>query len=225
MALLPDTASTLTENKSSFLVGGSSSDLFRKSFVNHVFSTTEEGKAEVLNVLQYVALAVIPVILLNKIVHRFIPDANTDRSSLELVFEIAIQLTVLFGGMIFIHRFVTYFPTYSGFVYDHLSLTSVILAFLILVLSIQTKLGIKVNILYDRVIHLWNGTSEEDAPQRRRKVSFVPHVPSQADDYDRNPTVPSTAAPPTQSVAPVGTLLGSGPIAANTFSGGFSSFY
>ena len=37
-----------------------------------------------LNVIQYGLMAIIPVIILNKLVHRFIPEADPDKSSLEL---------------------------------------------------------------------------------------------------------------------------------------------
>ena len=67
----------------------------------------------------------------------------------------------MFVGIIHIHRVITYIPTYSGFKYDNLNLTNVILAFLVIVLSIQTKLGLKVNILIDRGMELWNGPSVE----------------------------------------------------------------
>jgi hypothetical protein len=130
-----------------------------KNFVSHVFSTTEEGKAEILNVLQYSMFGIIPVIILNKLIQRFIPEADPEKSTLEISVEILIQLTIMFCGIIIIHRIITYFPTYSGFKYDNLILTNVILAFLVIVLSIQTKLGIKVNILIDRLGELWNGPS------------------------------------------------------------------
>ena len=55
------------------------------SFFNHVFSTTEEGKAEILNVVQYSLSAILPVVLLNKTVQKFIPEADIEKSSLELL--------------------------------------------------------------------------------------------------------------------------------------------
>ena len=61
----------------------------------------------------------------------------------------------MFCGIIIVHRVITYFPTYSGFKYENLTLTNVILAFLVVVLSLQTKLGIKVNILSDRLLKLF----------------------------------------------------------------------
>ena len=88
----------------------------KKTFLGHVFLTTEEGKAEILNVIQYALMAVIPVVILNKSIQRFIPEADTEKSSLEILAEIFIQLIVMFCGIIIIHRIITYFPTYSGWV-------------------------------------------------------------------------------------------------------------
>lgn len=184
----------------------------KKTFLSHVFSTTEEGKAEVLNVVQYSLFGVIPVVILNKLIHRFIPEADPDKSTLELLAEIFIQLIVMFCGIIVIHRVITYFPTYSGFKYENLMLTNVILAFLIIVLSIQTKLGIKVNILVDRVSELWNGTSATDKKANVKKGLRVnnavsQHSASQADYLD-NSHVQSNVFPP----APVATSRPSNPM-------------
>ena len=125
--------------------------------MSHVFSMTEESNAEVLNVIQYSTMGVVPVVMLNKLIQRFVPEAYPEKSSVEILLEVFIQLVVMFSGIIFIHRIINYLPTYSGFKYESLNLTNVILAFLIIVLSIQTKIGIKVNILVDRLHELWNG--------------------------------------------------------------------
>jgi hypothetical protein len=186
------------------MIGGGENDITKKTFLSHVFCTTEEGKAEVFNVLQYVLMALVPVVILNKSIQRFIPEADPDKSSLELLVEIFIQLVVIFAGIIIIHRVITYIPTYSGFKYENLTLTNVILGFLIIVLSIQSKLGIKVNILVDRINELWNGSSgnkKENVKQAVRVSQPVSrHAPSQADYLDNN-MVQQGAFPP----APVAT--------------------
>jgi hypothetical protein len=177
----------------------------KKTFFNHVFSTTEEGKAEIMNVSQYALMGVIPVVALNKLIQRFIPEADHEKSSLEIVVEVFIQLILMFCGVVLIHRVITYFPTYSGFAYDDLTLTNAILAFLIIVLSIQTKLGIKVNILFDRVSELWNGPMDNGdrkaGVKHRVRVSSA-HAPSQADYLDHSGTQ-SGVFPP----APVATTV------------------
>ena len=180
------------------------SGITKKTFLSHVFSMTEESNAEVLNVIQYSTLGVLPIIVLNKSIQRFIPEADPDSSSIELLAEIFIQLVIMFVGIIIIHRVITYIPTYSGFKYENLNLTNVILAFLVIVLSIQTKLGLKVNILLDRAMELWNGPTLEkkEGMKNKMKVSkpVSQHSPSQADYLD-NSSMQNGLFPP----APVAT--------------------
>jgi hypothetical protein len=181
-------------------------DIHKKTFFTHVFSTTEEGKAEILNVVQYALIGIVPIVVLNKLIARFIPDADGDKSSLELLVEILIQIIVMFCGIIIIHRTITFIPTYSGFKYEELALTNVILAFLIIVFSLQTKLGIKINILVDRLGELWNGTSSGQDKKANVKNGVrvsqpvSQHMPSQADYLD-NSAVQTGMFPP----APVAT--------------------
>lgn len=166
------------------------SSITKKTFLSHVFSMSEESNAEILNVIQYSSLGVLPIIILNKSIQRFIPEADPDSSSIELLAEIFIQLVIMFVGIIIIHRIITYIPTYSGFKYENLNLTNVILAFLVIVLSIQTKLGLKVNILIDRAMELWNGPAVEKKENMKNnmKVSkpVSQHSPSQADYLDNS---------------------------------------
>lgn len=162
----------------------SSASSNKTTFFSHVFSTSEEGKAEIMNVVQYALLGVIPIVMLNKSIQRFIPDADVDKSSLELLVEILLQLIIMFVGVVLIHRMITFVPTYSEFKYEPLSLTNVLLAFMILVLSIQTKLGIKVNIMYDRIMEMWDGPPVENMKSNARTsrpVAGSRHVPSQGD--------------------------------------------
>ena len=214
--------------------GANGSVPLKKTFLNHVFSTTEEGKAEILNIVQYSLMGVIPIVILNKLIQRFIPEADSEKSSLEILAEILIQLIVMFCGVVLIHRMITFIPTYSEYKYESLSLTNVILAFLIIVLSIQTKLGIKVNIMVDRLMDLWNGTSSEDQNPKKKKnvrvsqpVSGSRHVPSQGDYLDQSqsdmfPPAPMVqtrqAQAPVQAQAPAQDYYG--PMAANSLLGG-----
>jgi len=178
------------------------------TFFNHVFSTTEESKAEILNVVQYSLSAILPVVLLNKTVQKFIPEADIEKSSLELLAEIFIQIVVMFIGIVLIHRVITYFPTYSGYKYEGFNLTTVILAFLVIVLSLQTKLGIKVNILVDRAMELWNGPGKEKKKENMKSMNNN-HSPSQADTLD-SPTMQSGMFPPPPAVTTTNRSSGQG---------------
>jgi len=179
----------------------------KKTFITHVFSNTEEDRGEILNVSQYAIMGLVPIVVLNKTIQRFVPEADPDKSSIELLAEILIQIIVIFVGLVFIHRIITFFPTYSGFKYENLVLTNVILAFMVIVLSIQSKVGTKVNIIVDRLNDLWNGYSEEDVEDTKKKVRVRQpvqrHTPSQADNLDntgmQNGVFPPAASSTKQS--------------------------
>jgi hypothetical protein len=106
-------------------------------------------------------LAIVPVVILNKLSQKYVPEADEEKGSFELLAEIIIQVIVLFLGILLIHRIITYVPTYSGVKYPDFSVITIVLAVLVITLSLQTKLGEKVSILVDRVSELWNGTSSE----------------------------------------------------------------
>lgn len=165
----------------------------KKSFFSHVFSNSDESKAEFLNAIQYSIMGLIPIVLINKTIQRFSPDADVEKATIEILAEIAIQLVIMFCGIIVTHRTITYFPTYSGYKYENLEITNIILAFLVIILSIQTKIGIKVNILFDRALDVWNGTNHSSQQKKKKGAGAqnrnLPngvsvHSPSQADYLD-----------------------------------------
>ena len=138
-----------------------SSDESKKNFFKHVFNFDDASKAEVLNIVQYAVLAIIPVVLLNKSIQKYVPEADDIKGSLELLAEIVIQVLVMFIGLLLVHRMVTFLPTYSTVPYPDFSLVFIILAVLMITLSLQTKLGEKVSILTDRLMELWDGSSDK----------------------------------------------------------------
>jgi hypothetical protein len=139
-----------------------------KTFIKHVFNFEEEGKAEFLNVIQYSLLAIVPIVILNKTMQKFVPEADEQKGSFEVLAEVIAQVIVLFIGLIFINRIVTYIPTYSGIKYPDNSIIFIISATLMIVLSLQTKLGDKVSILVERVSDLWEGKSEDDKKKQAK---------------------------------------------------------
>lgn len=144
--------------------GGSKS---AKSFIKHVFNFEDEGKAEFLNVIQYALLAIIPIVSINKTMQKFVPEADDQKGSFEVLAEILAQIIVLFIGLVFINRIITYVPTYSGIKYPENSVIFIISATLMIVLSLQTKLGDKVSILVERVTELWEGKKEDDKKKKK----------------------------------------------------------
>lgn len=205
----------------------------KKTFLKHVFSSKEEDNAEFLNAFQYGLMGVIPIIALNKLIQNYIPDVEVDKGSLEILLEIMIQVAVMFGGIIIIHRMITYFPTYTGFKYDTFSATTIILAFLIIMLSVQTKLGLKANILYERTLELWNGEpqmAENMEEKKQIRVAKKQRMPELEEEMTmQGPPAPIATTPQrSQQQQPEIPDYGmnAGPMAANSLvGGGFGSMF
>lgn len=148
-----------------------SSDSPNKNFFKHVFNFDDESKAEILNIIQYTLIALIPVVLLNKSMQKYVPEADEQKGSAEILAEVVIQIIVMFIGLLIVHRIITFFPTYSGMNYPEFSIIFVILAMLMIILSLQTKLGEKVSILVDRIVELWNGPSKDKKGKNGSKAN------------------------------------------------------
>jgi hypothetical protein len=138
-----------------------------KSFFKHVFNFDDDSKSEILNILQYSLIAIIPIVILNKTMQKYVPEADDKKSSLEVTAEVIIQIVFMFIGLLIIHRIITYIPTYSGSNYPEFHIVYIILAILMITLSLQTTLGEKVSILVDRIFELWNG--KEDNKKKNGK--------------------------------------------------------
>jgi hypothetical protein len=140
-----------------------------KNFFKHVFNFNEETKADVLNVIQYALLAIIPIVILNKSMQKFVPEADDEKGSLEILVEVVLQIVSMFVGLVMIDRIITYFPTYSGIKYKDFSVLYIVLAILMITLSLQTKLGEKVSILVNRLSELWDGKSDDDKKDKKKE--------------------------------------------------------
>ena len=133
----------------------------KNTFINHVFNFDDNTKHELMNIVQYSSLCVVPIVILNKTIKNFIPNIDDSKGSLEIIFEVLIQIIIMFVGFFYIDRLVTFVPTYSTKSYENYIVSHLIIGTLVIVLSLQTKLGEKVNILVDRILDAYYGEKEE----------------------------------------------------------------
>ena len=149
-----------------------------KSFFKHVFNFDDDSKSDILNIIQYALIAIIPIVLLNKSVGKYVPESDDKKGSLEISAEIVIQIIVTFIGLLIIHRIITFIPPYSGTKYPEFHIVYIILAILMITMSLQTKLGEKVSVLVDRIMELWDGTSS-DKKKKNGKVKVSQPISGQ----------------------------------------------
>ena len=114
-------------------------------------------KIELMNSLQYSILSIIPIVLILKVIKNVIPSVDETKGSVELLFESIGQLSLTIFFILLTHTLVRLIPTYSGENYTNLDSISFIVPFLFLMLTMQTKIGEKFNILALRLIDYWNG--------------------------------------------------------------------
>jgi hypothetical protein len=132
----------------------------KPGFFKHVFNFDEESKTEILNIIQYAVLALVPIIILNKIMQKYVPEADDEKKSIEILSEVLAQVIFMFLGIFIIHRILTYIPTYSGEKYPVWNIIGPIIPMLVIITSLQTKLGEKISILVDRLEELWEGPKD-----------------------------------------------------------------
>ena len=156
------------------------------SFFKHVFNFDEDTKYQLMNLSQYAVMAVVPVVMLNKTIQNVIPEADDEKRNIEILAEVVGQVVLMFTAMFFIDRVITFIPTFSKTKYQEMNLFNIIVGFLVIVLSLQTKLGEKVNILLDRLVDRWGGADSKKQQQQQNgnQQGNQTHQPSQADILD-----------------------------------------
>jgi hypothetical protein len=75
---------------------GGTTKMGPSSFFNYVFNFDSDNKAVILNMFQYIIIALIPVVLILKFVKEYIPEDDEKKDNLEILLEIILQLGVLY---------------------------------------------------------------------------------------------------------------------------------
>jgi len=166
-------------------------------FIKHMTNFDEDTKCQLLNMFQYSILSIIPVILILKAVRNFVPIEDDSKGTIEITAECIAQIALIIVTIWFSNRAIMYIPTYSGCEYTKFDAISFLLPFILILVTMQTKLGAKINILIDRAMDLWNGKKEYAVqPKTQVKVNVTQpisgqHQPSQADYLDQSQLLPS----------------------------------
>jgi hypothetical protein len=148
------------------------------TFFSHVFNFEQDSRNEMVNIAQYTIFSIVFITLLNRAIQDYMPEVDKDKGTLAIFVEIAVQCIVLFLGIVFIHRIITFIPSISGAKYADQNVIAIILPTLILLLSTST-LGQKVGIIVDRL----TGQSlvkkvQSNQTQSNPGLSILPKAPT-----------------------------------------------
>ena len=177
--------------------GGGLSLSSGKSFLNHMSTITESDKFNMMNMTQYALLAIIPIAAVLKLFKMFIPLEDPTKGSLELSIEVVGQVVAIMVALFFVHKLVTYFPTYSKKAYESMNLVSLVLPLMLILLTLDTTLGDKVNILLERVMNALGiqreyFTQPKELNEQEEKMNTV-------NSCALNPVNTATLPPPTNT--------------------------
>ena len=163
-------------------------------FFKYVFNFDETNKNSIINLFQYAFIAVPLVIIVLKTMNYYTPDEDNSKGSLEVLLEIVVSISILLLSIWFINKIIRYIPNISKLEYPNFNEINFILPFFIVLLTMQTKLGGKVNIIIDRISDLYNGktnlknSSKTQDYKTTQPISQIPsHQPSQADFVNNQP--------------------------------------
>ena len=150
---------------------------------NHMFSD-ENTKPNIVNIMQYTAIGIIPVLVLNRLMQHIFPEVDEKKNNLELSIEVIGQLTLLFVGIFMIDNLIRYFNVYSGEKYNDVSVLNMILPLMIILFSVPSKIGQKMQLLMDRILRGLNIESEQKKEGGGEKIEIRPTLPIMTDVRD-----------------------------------------
>ena len=175
----------------------SKKDNMNVGFFKYVFNFDDDNKSMLLNLFQYSFISTPLIVLILKLINYYTPEDDDEKGTLEILAEIIGSLSVILLSIWFINKTVRYVPTYSNMDYAAFNETNFLLAFLILLFTMQTKFGAKINILVERLVDLYEGkTNLKDSKKKNNKdykttqpISQAPtHQPSQSDFLNEQQT-------------------------------------
>ena len=152
----------------------------KEGFFKYVFEFNSNTKSQLLNISQYSLLAIIPIVFVNTLMQYYVPEVDDTKSSLEIIIEILFQILFIILSLFYINRILFYIPTISKERYQELNFTSLILSIFLVILSLQTKLGDKINILIKRFLGLFN--MEKTTTKKKKEPKENKNTPQQTQE-------------------------------------------
>lgn len=150
-----------------------------KSFFNYMFSLNSNEKNDLLNMIQYSVLVIIPIIIILKLMKKYIPNENDKKASIEILVELILQLIVIFASFWFINKLISFIPTYSTTPYPHFNIIQLIIPIVFVLFSMNSTISEKANILLNRTLVLMGFVNENcDEKEQKPKVAVAVVNPS-----------------------------------------------
>ena len=163
-----------------------------ENFFNYIFNFDENNKAAFQNMFQYTFIAIPLVILILKLINHFTPTEDDSKGTLEIAGELIITISSLILSIWFINKIIRFIPTFSKVAYPTPEApVNFMIPFLILLFTMQTKVGSKVNILVERILDMIDRKPDDKIKKKSGREGYTSSQP-----------ISGTSAPPPQMIPP-----------------------
>lgn len=175
-----------------------------KGFVSKVLELDTDTKNGLMNGIQYIVCAIIPVAIVDMIIKNIfsMKDPST-RGSVELLAEVLGEAVITLVLLFIVHKIIIAIPTYTGTPMNLINYSTLSLVFLISTFALNHGMKDKMTTIFNRLKASWDGKSEDTNENKNKSNvsvsqpisgSVPTHQVSRA-DYINNHNL---MAPPTQ---------------------------
>ena len=121
-----------------------------QGFFTYVFKLSKFKQEDLMNIIQYSMLSIMPVILFVYFTKKYFPTVSENDASLYMFIITFIEMMFMIVGIFFIDRIINYIPTYSGKYYETINLTTVIIIFILFMLITDGGFSDRTRVLLQR---------------------------------------------------------------------------
>ena len=121
-----------------------------QGFFTYVFKLSKFKQEDLMNIVQYTLLSIVPVVLFIYFTKKYFPSLQDDDSSLYIFAVTVIELIFMIIGIFFIDRIINYIPTFSGKYYETINLTTIVVIFVLFMLITETGFKKRTVIMLER---------------------------------------------------------------------------
>ena len=146
-----------------------------KGFFTKVLEMDTDTKNGLMNGIQYIAMAVIPIAIVDMVTKQWFSSGNpTNKGSVELLAEVLGQAVITLVLLFMVHKLIIAVPTYTGTPMTRINYSTVSLVFLMAAFALNQGMGNKINVVFTRLQDHWEGKSTDtkgDGKQDKSKVT------------------------------------------------------
>lgn len=182
-------------------------------FVSKVTQFDDDSKNQLINAVQYVITAVIPIAIVYFVIKRFFHDDKPPTgSTLELLAEVTGHAMATVVLLLLVHRVIAAIPTYTGTPMEEVTYPNLILGIVLSMFALNPSISSKLHTIYDRLVASWEGKGTVSVNDNSVSVSqpisgsrqLLPrHQNSRADNSNvQQPPIVPNRQPPMQLPPP-----------------------